>query len=168
MAIDEETQLVLIGAGHSHLHLLKNIQELAKRNFKIILISPSQFYYNGVVPGEIGGIYPHKLGLIRVQCHLEPVNGVFIQDRVLEIDIQEKKVLLEKSPPLSYDIVSFNTGAQGNLPPNPSQIKMFPTRPVDYLWQFMKELTVSAKISPNGLKIVVIGGGAAGVELACN
>ncbi|MFW9905867.1 MAG: NAD(P)/FAD-dependent oxidoreductase, partial [Candidatus Thorarchaeota archaeon] len=63
---------------------------------------------------------------------------------------------------------SFNTGAQGNLPPNPSQIKMFPIRPVDYLWQFMKELTVSAKMSPNGLKIVVIGGGAAGVELACN
>lgn len=65
--MEKVKQLVLIGADHNHLHLLKNSKILHKKGFKITLISPSQFYYNGVLPGEIVGIYPHKFGLIPVK-----------------------------------------------------------------------------------------------------
>jgi NADH dehydrogenase FAD-containing subunit len=48
-----EINIVLIGAGHTHILILEKIVEFAKLNKKInlILISNSEFaYYSGMIP----------------------------------------------------------------------------------------------------------------------
>ena len=160
--------LVLVGTGHTHLHLLKNAFILQKHKFTVTLISPTDFYYNGLAPGVLSKHYPKNIGHLSVQCHLDTINGHFIKEKVVGIDIEEKTLTLSNDENISYDIVSFNIGAKGKNPlkePNPS---LFPTRPVSKLWSFQNKLISLIEQCPETLRIAIIGGGAAGVELAGN
>jgi len=101
-------------------------------------------------------------------CHLKKVNGQFIEEKVVGINVGEKTLVLSNDEIVSYDIVSFNLGAKGKTFGNESSEFLFPTRPVSELWSFQNKLTDLIEQSPNYLRVAIIGGGAAGVELAGN
>jgi NADH dehydrogenase FAD-containing subunit len=160
--------LVLVGAGHPHLHLLKNAFRLQKQGLKVTLISPTDFYYNGLAPGVLSKQYSQNIGQSPVLCHLKKVNGQLIEEKVVSINVGEKTLVLSNNEIISYDIVSFNLGANGKIFGNESSEILFPTRPVSELWSFQNKLTILIKQKPNHIKVAIIGGGAAGVELAGN
>jgi NADH dehydrogenase FAD-containing subunit len=160
--------LVLVGAGHPHLHLLKNAFRLQKQGLKITLISPTDFYYNGLAPGVLSRYYSQSIGESPVLCHLEKVNGQLIEEKVVGINVGKKTLVLSNGETISYDIVSFNLGANGKTFVNENSDLLFPTRPVSELWSFQNKLENLIKLSPNHIKIAIIGAGAAGVELAGN
>jgi len=163
-----DKHLVLVGAGHTNIHLLKNAFILQKHNFKITLISPVDFYYNGLAPGVLSKYYPKKIGKISVQCHLDLVQGRYIQEKVVSINVDEKTVSLSNSLTIPYDYISFNIGAKGEVPQNAIHSCLFPTRPVSKLWSFQKKFTELIEHNPDTLRVAIIGGGAAGIELAGN
>ncbi len=162
-------QLVLIGAGHGNLHLVKNASILQQRKYEITLISPTDFNYNGVAPGVLGTRYPDGYGKIHSQCHLDKVGGKKYQNEVTQINVKEKMLALKNKKSIQYDYLSINIG--GRVPTNTipgTSINTFPTMPIENLWQFNKKLQTSIKKKPKTITIVVIGGGAAGVEVAGN
>lgn len=166
---EKSKQLVLIGAGHGNLHLIKNASILQQRKYEITLISPTDFNYNGVAPGILGTRYPDGFGKIPCQCHLDKVGGRYYQNEVTRINVKERMLFLKDKKSIQFDYLSINIG--GRVPINEingTSRSTFPTRPVEHLWQFNNKLRTLLRKKPKTIAITVIGGGAAGVEVAGN
>ncbi|MHA2227151.1 MAG: NAD(P)/FAD-dependent oxidoreductase [Candidatus Hodarchaeales archaeon] len=166
---EKNKQLVLIGAGHGNLHLLKNASILQQRKYEITLISPTDFNYNGVAPGILETRYPDDFGKIPCQCHLDKVGGRYYQNEVTRINVMERMLFLNDKKSIQFDYLSINIG--GRVPINEingTSRYTFPIRPVEHLWQFNNELRTLLRKKPKTIAITVIGGGAAGVEVAGN
>ncbi|MHA1966930.1 MAG: FAD-dependent oxidoreductase, partial [Candidatus Hodarchaeales archaeon] len=162
-------QLVLIGAGHGNLHLLKNASILQQRKYEITLISPTDFNYNGVAPGVLGTKYPDGFGKIPCQCHLDKVGGKYYRNEVTSINVKERMLYLKNKKSIKFDYLSINIGGRVPSEKIPGTSKYtFTTRPITQLWQFHHELRGLLSKKPESLTIAIIGGGAAGVEVAGN
>lgn len=162
-------QLVLIGAGHGNLHLVKNASLLKQRIYEITIISPTDFNYNGVAPGILGTKYPDGFGKISCKCHLDKVGGRYYQNEVIRINVKERMLFLKNKKSIQFDYLSINIG--GRVPTKEilgTSGYTFPVRPVEHLWQFNNKLHKLLRKKPKTIAITVIGGGAAGVEVAGN
>ncbi len=142
---------------------------LQDNGYNMTLISPTDLYYNGVAPGVLSNRYPKGFGRINARCHLNKVKGKFYRKIVKEIDIKNKKVHFNEDESIRFDYLSINIG--GRVPTNNipgSSTYSFAIRPIDRFWQFTDELEHLMNKFPDSITIVIIGGGAAGVEVAGN
>ena len=89
----------------------------------------------------------------------------FIQGRVVKVDPRSYYLFLESGERVSYDVVSFNTGSEVPAESLATVLNenVFPVKPVMNL--FKARRAILEVIRGNGsLRIVVVGGGPAGVE----
>ena len=50
--------LVIVGAGHAHLTVLKNLEQFKQSGHRVTVVSESALhYYSGMGPGMLSGIY---------------------------------------------------------------------------------------------------------------
>ncbi|MRR07601.1 MAG: pyridine nucleotide-disulfide oxidoreductase [Deltaproteobacteria bacterium] len=160
--------LVLIGGGHAHMTSLVNIDQLTARGHQVTLVSPSPYhYYSGMGPGMLGGFYNPSQVRFHVGKMAEERRAEFIQDTAVRIDPERKSILLKSGKSISYDVASFNTGSDIQLAPLvKSAANVIPVKPVLNLYKARTSLL--REIRRRHLEIVVIGGGAAGVEISAN
>lgn len=147
--------LLLIGGGHSHLHVINNLSDHLRNNVDITLISPSiHQYYSGMFSGFTEGLYDESD--IRIDLHkLCVTKGItFLEDTLVALDPFSKTILLQSNGVKTFDMLSVNIGSVHEH----SSVKhlykpnfRFPTLVQE--WR--------AADSP-----IVIGGGASAVELA--
>jgi NADH dehydrogenase FAD-containing subunit len=133
------------------------------------LISPTELYYNGVAPGVLSNRYPAGFGEIKVDCHLNKAKGMYIKEIVEKIDIKDNTVHLSDHASIDFDYLSINIG--GRVPTGQilgSSVNSFPIRPIEKLWEFKVNLLSLIKQAPTSVSIAIVGGGAAGVEIAGN
>lgn len=158
--------IVLIGAGHANLYLMRHRHRLADADMTIV--DPGAFWYSSMAAGVLGGI--HEPAEIRVdpvrlarRYGLESIRG-----RLSGLDRSERKVQLTDGRTLDYDLVSLNLGSSA---PTPTALSDGPSvwavKPIAQLVALRRQLT---KVFERGElpALVVVGGGASGVELACN
>ncbi|MHA2053539.1 MAG: NAD(P)/FAD-dependent oxidoreductase [Candidatus Hodarchaeales archaeon] len=168
-SVKDKKQLVLVGAGHSNLHLVKNSLLLRKNGYNMTLVSPTDLYYNGVAPGVISNYYPDGFGKISSNCHLNKAKGTFVKQEVEGIDIRKRCIQLKENESIPFDYLSINIGGRVPMSHIPgSSTYSFPIRPIERLWDFTMNLHQSIRDSPEAISVAIIGGGAAGVEIAGN
>ncbi|KUP04519.1 hypothetical protein Q73_15445 [Bacillus coahuilensis m2-6] len=154
-------RIVLVGGGHAHLHCLRELQEDYFHNIEWILVSSSRYqYYSGMFSGYTEGLYTEEDIRVDLEKLCLSANVTFKEMTVMSIDPKSQKLLGDQGDILDYDILSLDIGS---LNTNPT---------IDGLDQH------NLKIKPNHLfsekieqlrsseKPVIIGGGAAGVEMA--
>ncbi len=165
-----KNHLVLVGAGHSNLHLVKNVSKLQKNGFRITLISPTDFYYNGVAPGVLSNFYPERFGKIDVQCHLDVEDSQYLKFDVKKVNVKDNKIYSHDNQSVHFDYLSINIGGSVPLEKIPgSEEFVFPIRPISKFWEFSAKLKQSIEEgSKKDFTIIIIGGGAAGVEITGN
>ena len=58
-------RLIIVGAGHAHLTILKNLPEFINAGHEVTVVSSSSLhYYSGMGPGMLSGIYrPEEIRL---------------------------------------------------------------------------------------------------------
>jgi NADH dehydrogenase FAD-containing subunit len=165
---DAKKRLVFVGGGHVHLFSLKNTDELIRNNAEVILIGPDRFhYYSGMGPGMLSRIYQPEQVRFDVQRTVESRGGRFIQGKVVSVSAKEKTLFLEGGEKVAYDIVSFNIGSR--VPMHliaGAEKEAFPVKPIETLEKVRSKILEKRKTENQ--KIVVIGGGPAGVEMAGN
>ncbi|MBI2278055.1 MAG: FAD-dependent oxidoreductase [Dechloromonas sp.] len=159
--------LVLAGGGHAHLHLLKALAARPWPDVDVTLVAPhARQIYSGMVPGWMAGHY-------RIEQCAAPLGplaraaGVrLIQDSVNGLDAGKRIVRTAVSGDLAYDALSLDTGADIDcscLAATGAQL--LPIRPLENFvvgWtRLLESLVARGRAS-----IAVVGGGAAGVELA--
>ncbi|MGE5342033.1 MAG: NAD(P)/FAD-dependent oxidoreductase [Candidatus Omnitrophota bacterium] len=161
-----DKHLVLIGAGHIHLYIIKNLKSFTDRNVKVTVIDANEYYYYPAMgAGMLSGMYGPQEIRINVKYLTESNGGEFIEGFVETIDPDKGDIRLVSGMSLSYDVLSFNIGSEidtGSL--DVSFFSMFKVKPIHKL--FNARCKIMDHLRKRELKIAVIGGGIAGVEIA--
>ena len=160
--------LVLVGGGHAHVTVLKRQGMKPVPGLRITLITRDiHTPYSGMLPGYIAGHYDYD------DCHIDlgPLarfaGARLYHAEVDKLDIKNKKVYAPGRPPVSYDLLSINTGSR------PSSINIpgvdefaLAAKPIDIFLQKWDRLIERIRTTTGTFRVVVVGGGAGGVELA--
>jgi NADH dehydrogenase FAD-containing subunit len=161
-------RLVLVGGGHVHLLSLKNTDQFIRGGAEVTVIGPDRFhYYSGMGPGMISRIYRPEQVRFDVQSMVESRGGKFVKDRVGSFDPAGRTLFLHGGGKISYDLASFNIGSYIPMDRIPgAEGEGIPVKPIQNLESAREAIL---KKSQNGIsKVLIIGAGPAGVELAGN
>ncbi len=161
-------QLVFVGGGHAHLCALANVRDYIKRGHRATLISPSGYhYYSGMGPGMLSGIYEPREIRFNIRKMIEDRGGRFVEGRVVRIDAENRRLILDGGRVVPYDVVSFNTGSEVPTEALAAPDEwVFPVKPIVNLDRARK--LILNRAHSGTLNVVVAGGGPAGVEIAAN
>ncbi|MGH8501206.1 MAG: selenide, water dikinase SelD [Gammaproteobacteria bacterium] len=159
--------LVLAGAGHSHVAVLKHFGMRPAPGLRLTLVSRATYApYSGMLPGLIAGHYDFDACHIDLRRLARFAGADFVQAEAESLEPEKQRLLITGRPPLHYDFLSLNIGAQPAVPPADERAaRVFPVKPVDVLLSGCRELCRMAQARNGRLDIAVVGGGAGGVEL---
>lgn len=178
-------ELVLIGGGHSHVHVLRSWGMRPLPGVRLTLITRDvETPYSGMLPGHVAGQYS------RDDCHIDLVRlAAFAGARLLHaeargIDTVGKRVHLSGGrPSLRYDVLSINIGctprlygaaASGDdLARAGGSDGVTAVKPIDGFGRRWDELLAhivdaagAANADASPATIAIVGAGGGGVELA--
>ena len=160
-------RLVLVGVGHSNLHLLKYLKQNPIAGLEIYVISDC-FYtpYSGTLPGYIAEHFSFEDSHIDLIPFVRWSGCQFIYGSVRAIKPKKQTVLLQNGLEFFYDVLSVNVGSVPVLDiPFCANNTIF-IKPIAI---FIKKLEVVIKdiLKKNApYKLAVIGGGVVAVETA--
>lgn len=159
--MEERRRVVLLGAGHANLQVL---QGLSAYRVQTTLVNDGEAaVYSGMVPGVICREYQPAEAMIQLSPLATQCGADFIPVKAVKVDPEEKLVTLEDGRTVGFDILSIDIGSRtkGTGLPGVREHCLL-TRPLTRLIEALERID-RLEIPP---KVVVIGAGAAGVELA--
>jgi selenide,water dikinase len=158
-------RLVLVGGGHSHVEVIRRIGQKPSVGLHVTLVSPQRYTaYSGMLPGLVAGHYDYA------QCHidLEALCAAacvdWVPDTAAGLDLGQRALRCASGAILTYDVASLDIGSAP--PHDPTQISdamdiaVKPTERFLNWWD-----SARARARAHGLRILTVGGGAAGVEM---
>lgn len=162
--------LVLLGAGHAHVHLISSWATRALPGVELTLVTPQpRQIYSGMVPGFVAGHYALEDCTIELPPLLKNTGIRWLHRSASALDAQARSITLDDGSTLAYDWLSINTGPvqdrrqlEQSLP-GCREHGLF-VRPLEVFATLWPQ--VLALASTRALRVAVIGGGAAGIELA--
>jgi NADH dehydrogenase FAD-containing subunit len=115
----------------------------------------------------LSGLYEDR----QVRFHIEKMatdrEARFVEDRVVRIEPRDRILLLASGGSIAYDVASFNVGSEipceGMALP---QKRIIPVKPIHNL-SYARRLVLE-ELHDRKLRLLIVGGGAAGVEIAGN
>ncbi len=160
--------VVLVGAGHAHVEVLRSFAESPPPGVSLTLITRSRYTpYSGMLPGLIAGIYQLEETRIDTLPLAEAAGARFLHSEAAGLDLDARRVLCRNAASVSYDIVSFDIGSTPNTGGVPGALEhVIPVKPIDGFLDRFEALRRRVTQRRAGSQIAVVGGGAAGVELA--
>ena len=157
--------LVLIGGGHSHALVLRMWAMKPLAGVRLTLINPDPIApYTGMLPGLIAGHYTRPEMMIDLVRLARFAGARLILDSATGIDLKRREIALAGRPPLPYDLASLDIGITSDLPDLPGfSAHTVSAKPLGAYATRWQEFVARALPKP---KLVIIGGGVGGVELA--
>src|SRR5262245_24412984 len=162
--------LVLVGGGHAHVQVLRRWMMAPLSGVRLTLVTDhSAAVYSGMVPGFVAGDYAAHEIEIDVVPLARRAGARIVLAAATAIDPRAKRIAIEGRPPISYDVASIDVGSTvRGLDLAGVRAHALATRPIRALVDRVDAAVAAARARTDGrLRIVVVGGGAAGVELAC-
>ena len=104
-------QLVLIGGGHANVQILKKLCMNRIKGVHTILISENyEATYSGMTPGYIHRDFSREEISIDLQRLCFNAGATFIKDKVIKLETNYKKVVLQKFPSehLIFELLFFS------------------------------------------------------------
>lgn len=163
-------RVLLVGAGHAHLHVAANAGRLRDAGIQTTLIDPGTFWYSGRATGMLGGLFTAADDQIDSRALIEAAGGLFVAGRVVAIDREVRQVRLADGSSHGYDWLSFNVGSgiESNMIPGcADDPTCWPVKPIANLATLHQTLKTALNAG-EPLSLAVIGGGATGCEIAAN
>ncbi len=157
-------RVVLVGAGHAHLHTLRHAAEFTRRGVELLVIAPENFWYSGLATGMLGGRYSPDQDQVDIAALLPA--GHFLRDRVVAIDAAQRCVRLSGGELIGFEALSVNVGSE-TRPISGQHDGVFSVKPLRELWRLRRELE-QAQADRRSVRVVVAGGGPSGCEIAAN
>ncbi len=155
-----ETDIVLLGAGHAHVEVLRRFAMRPEPGVRLTLIGrEAETPYSGMLPGLIRNDYSHQQAHIDLAPLAAMANARLILAEATAFDPGARTVTVRGRPEVPFDLLSVNVGGLP-LVPEGDGIGVKPIGGfLDQLHQMEAEL-------PAGARVAIVGGGPAGVELA--
>ena len=153
--------IVLLGGGHANVQVLKRFGMAPEPGLRLtVLAREPQTPYSGMLPGLVAGHYAWSdihIDLARLAAF---AGARFIAAEAAGLELSRRQVLFADRPPLRYDLLAINSGGV----PNGASASNFVT-PVKPIGRFLPAWQRLAS-DPAIRRLVIVGGGAGGVELA--
>lgn len=175
MAGRSPTRLLLVGAGHAHLEVLRRLILQPLRDVELTVVSVGPLHhYSGMVPGYLQGIYQEDEIAVRVPELVARAGGRFLAGRAVALRRESQVVHVRTSAgetvEVPWDLVSFAVGSNTagvEAPEIAGQAQRIkPLERVAALQARLRELAAGQEERGGPVPAVVVGGGAAGVEIA--
>jgi pyridine nucleotide-disulfide oxidoreductase family protein len=159
-------RLVLVGAGHAHARVLLEFALRRVPDLDIVLVSPApQAPYSGMVPGWLAGHYRWDECCLDF-AHLCRRAGAELRiNTASAIDPQCQELVLATGETIAYDWLSLDIGSTLE-PPDSDQTTVLPMRPLAALhdrWHALLDEVGNIQAG-SSYRVLMVGGGAAGVE----
>ncbi|HXU47320.1 MAG TPA: FAD-dependent oxidoreductase, partial [Thermoanaerobaculia bacterium] len=161
-------RLLLVGAGHAHLEILRRLAEERPAGVELTLLSPEpRQVYSGMVPGYLAGTY----ALDEISVPVEPLaaraGGRLAEGRATALDPERRIVRLKDSRELPYDLASFAVGSNtAGIDRSGVAEHAVPIKPLGRVVELREKIESLAREPEAERTAAVVGGGAAGTEVA--
>jgi selenide, water dikinase len=165
--------LILIGGGHGHVSVIRHLLMRPNPTLRLIVIAPeSHAPYSGMLPGFLSRAYTEDALFLDVAGLTEQAGGWFIRGELVSLDAERQRVQVRRPvalggellPEIHYDWASINTGAAPRNAFPSTHAHLFYVKPLKHLLDQLPQ--IDAALEGSGRSLIVVGGGAAGVELA--
>jgi pyridine nucleotide-disulfide oxidoreductase family protein len=169
-------KLVLLGAGHAHVHVLSRLAQNRPADLDVTVVTPYPFQtYSGMTPGLVAGRYETAECQIPLEPLVKAAGAKWVQARCTGLDANEQRVRLAAAggarqvpAELPYDLLSLDTGAvidrqrlEAEMPGAAARALI--VRPIEAFAALWPQVIALAEKKP--VSVAVIGAGAAGLEL---
>ncbi len=169
--IPKAEHLVLAGGGHSHVLLLKRwaMRPALRPSGMITLVNRnSTCLYSGMLPGLIAGNYQREeIEIDLRQLAIRARVGIVIS-KIIGIECIHNRLLLESRPPIYFNRLSINVGAEtfrsDEYLEGIQSATVFPIKPLEPFLDWLEKEDVQldhGDVTP----LTVIGAGLAGIEV---
>ncbi len=159
--------VVLVGAGHSHVTVLRMFGMKPIPGVRFTLISREVHTpYSGMLPGLIAGHYDVDDAHIDTGPLTRLAGARLYQDEVVDLDLAGRRVICRHRPPVPYDLLSFNIGSTPNTADVPGASEhAIPVKPIDGFLGRFEALKARVLARRGRVRVALVGAGAGGVEL---
>lgn len=161
------TRLLLLGGGHAHLMAVPLLARSRPASARIALVAPSAaLLYSGMMPGWLAGRYRFdecSIDLVRL-CRAHGIE--WIEDEIVDLDLARREAVgrRDRHP---FELVSVNVGSENDLgrigAGAPFVLGSKPFARFVGPWDGWR---AQALERPGARRLLVVGGGPAGVEIA--
>ncbi|KQT88317.1 FAD-dependent oxidoreductase [Aurantimonas sp. Leaf443] len=157
------TRLVLLGAGHAHLEVLKAFADRPEPGLALHLVTPDpRTPYSGLLPALVEG----RIGFEALSVCVAPLaaraGARLSLARASAIDAGGRRVTLSNGETIAYDLLSIDIGA---VPDVPEGARGIAAKPIARFAERVNAMVAAIEASPHAVEVAVVGAGAAGVEL---
>ena len=158
-------QLLLVGGGHSHVSVIKQLGMRPIPGVKVTLVTPSlKTAYSGMLPGCIAGHYQASDIYIDLAKLCQAAGIDWVLDEICGVDPGQQTVTFSQRPSLQYDVLSLDVGITPDTRGLSGDAHLItPVKPIASFidrWQDCLQ-----RLTPED-SIAIVGGGAASVEIA--
>lgn len=159
---------MLVGGGHAHVQVLRRFAMDPPPDTRVLVVLDRPVaVYSGMVPGFVAGDYTRDELEIDVVPLARRAGAGVILSPATDLDPVRSELSLEGRPPIRFDVASLDVGStvRGLDLPGVREHALS-TRPIGHFVAAVDHHTQRLAMLTRPARIVVVGGGAAGSELA--
>ncbi len=161
-------RLVLLGGGHAHVKVLADLAAQPISGWEIHLVSPyRRQIYSGMLPGWIAGHYPIEACAIALDAMAQRAGVTLHETMGMALDPVRNELRCADGATLHFDRLSIDTGPMPAVDELPGCVPhALPIRPIEAFIAQWPALSRRIQEHRGPFDLVMLGAGAAGVELA--
>ena len=161
------TRLLMLGGGHAHLIAAPLLAKARSPEMRITLLAPSEaLLYSGMMPGWLAGQYRFEQCAIDLARASREHGIEWVRDEIVDIDFMRREAIGSggRHP---FDLLSINVGSVNELGEigagAPLVLGAKPFANLVRTWDAWRDRALAAR---GAQRMLVVGGGAAAVEIA--
>ncbi len=157
-------ELVLVGGGHAQVALLKSLAMKPVDGLRTTLVTRDiETPYSGMLPGFVEGAWTEANIHIDLAKLASMAGARLVHAPVTGLDADADRLHMNGRPPVPFDVLSVNIGGEPDVKAIPGAAShCIPVKPISNFRDRLSALTAMGHPE----RLAVIGGGAAGCELA--
>jgi selenide,water dikinase len=161
-------RLVLVGGGHSHLHVLRMLAMEPLAGARATLVSPESYAtYSGMVPGTLAGLYDLAQAQVDLRALAARAGVRFVAARAERIDAAARRVACTGGIEVPYDVLSLDVGSRPAGADDPAVRRhALPLKPLPEAIRRIEAFATAVGRNGDAARAAVVGAGAGGVEVA--
>jgi pyridine nucleotide-disulfide oxidoreductase family protein len=162
--------VVLLGIGHTHAHVVRRWAREPIADARLICVSDFPVAtYSGMLPGVLSGQFaPHQAEIDLQRLTARAGAELILADRGA-IELETRRLRVSPGRSLDFDVLSIGVGSQPvGVEAIADDESVVPIKPMQtFAERFDTKLAAIDGTTPGKTRVAIIGGGAAGCEVAC-
>lgn len=160
-------RLLLVGGGHAHVHVLAALARAPIPDTEVTLLTPSpRQIYSGMLPGWLAGDYAIDDCAIRIDRLAARAGVRLVLGKCERVDVDAREVSSQAGQRFGFDLLSLDSGPLTRLASMPGAANhALPIRPLEDFIAAWPGLLQGLRSAAEAM-LSIVGGGAAGVEVA--